>query len=373
MTYTMDDIDVFILAHERPGLLAETLDSVVRSTVLPAKITVLDNDSEQNLKQVVEKYAGYGVEYVRTTGRDGNYYKSKELASKKYILRLHDDNLIHPEFFEKMLFALNNINNLTAVTSNYTPFFTGSETSLPEQLPESYKNPNHLENEYLITTSPADYIKHIIKVNTYPYKGINVGGTPFLITETKLFKEYKTAYDKYAKADDLDFFVYLNSKGNIACLSDERAAYFRLHSVRDSASDENSLTFKQYENWVRLLTRYFQNETDEKTWLDIFEVIYAVWPNFMKKSVQNDYTPYRFLSHCYDVGILPEFSRKYFERVPDLETCFELKNIRIKKLSLSERIFSVTNEYSNGRVKKMLNILFLRLNLSKWGNKILGN
>lgn len=380
MTYTMKDIDVFILAHERTTLLAETIDSVLRNTVLPTKITVLDNDSEQDVKQVVDGYAAQGVEYVRTHGRHGNYYKAKELASREFIIRLHDDNLIHPEFFEKILFALNNINNLSAVSTNHVIFVSGSDKTRPEEFPKDYVNPQHLENGFFIITSPEDYVKHNVNSFSYNYlKGMSPCGTsnkyyidiyfdgiPFILTKTKLFKDYSEAYDKYSKNDDWDFFLYLlKNDAYIAFCTDPRCAYIRAHKVRDSETDDNSLTFEQLENWVTLLVSQIKDVSDEEFWVNFFGMIYVFYGKIVKKSLQLQCSPYQFISNCYDKGILPECSKQYFETVPDLTSWYKKKKvIKTRPLSTFEKIFSIVNEVEFGKKKKILTFLGQRFNLT---------
>ena len=356
--YTIDDIDVFIFNHERTTLLAETIDSVLKNTIVPRKITVLDNESTVNVKEVTDRYKDFGVEYIKTYGYGGNHYKALELASKKFIIRLHDDNLLHPEFFEKVLFALNNFKNIVAVTSSYEIFETGSDKTLPEEYPKSYINSQHIQNNFLILTSPKDFMINVIKSNVFPFETKFVGGTPFLVIETKLFREYIPKTDKYGKADDVDLFLYLNAKGHIACIYDTRIAYFRCHQLRDSKSDDNSLTLEQAENWIKLISSEFVNESSKDLWLDIIEFIYRFYPDFVKKEVQTEFSPYALIRHCIDKKILPEFCYKYLKIVPNFETCIKLKaGSKKPKLSKLRKIFSVINDYSSGKREKKLIIL----------------
>ena len=111
--YTIDDIDVFIKTHNRSLFLIETIECLLHQTVSPKTITVLDNDSEDNTQEIVERYKKQGVKYIKTKGKIGNFLKAKELASKKFVVLCHDDNLIHPQYFERILFGLNSINNLS--------------------------------------------------------------------------------------------------------------------------------------------------------------------------------------------------------------------------------------------------------------------
>ncbi len=81
MEITINDIDVFIITHNRAHLLPEMIESVLAQTVVPDKITVLDNESTDNTEEVCRSYKNKNVVYVKTFGQNGNYLKSKDLAS----------------------------------------------------------------------------------------------------------------------------------------------------------------------------------------------------------------------------------------------------------------------------------------------------
>ena len=106
MSCTIDDIDIFILTHNRADYLEETIRSVIRQTEPVKVFYVLDNESTDHTEEVAARYASCGCRYVKTSGRYGNFFKAQELAAGKYVLTFHDDDLLHPEFFEKMLVGL---------------------------------------------------------------------------------------------------------------------------------------------------------------------------------------------------------------------------------------------------------------------------
>lgn len=124
--YTIDDIDVYVITHNRERFIGQTLDSLINQTVKVAHLTVLDNESTDNTDKIVKKYQKYGVKYLKTYGHYGNFFKAQELTVKndtKFVMTFHDDDLLHPQFFEKVLLAINNYKNkISFIASSFTWF-----------------------------------------------------------------------------------------------------------------------------------------------------------------------------------------------------------------------------------------------------------
>lgn len=55
--YTVDDIEIFITTHNRANFLKESLQSLLNQSVGVKEITVLDNESTDNTKDIVTSYA----------------------------------------------------------------------------------------------------------------------------------------------------------------------------------------------------------------------------------------------------------------------------------------------------------------------------
>lgn len=323
---TIDDLDFYILAHNRPFLLLETIKSVLQQTVRPKQITVLDNESTEDVESIVRRFENEGVKYVKTFGRHGNYLKSKEMASKKYVIRFHDDNLIHPEFIEKMLVALNSTDNISAVTSTFTIFQSEETGKGVATYPEQYKNPKHLLNYFVIMNSPKDFMYHRIRANVYP-NSVWISGTPFMAVKTKYFKEYDgiRSFEKFAKADDIVFFLYCCTKGRLVCLTDPDCAFFRMHNLNDTVTDENSLTTEQFKNLTKEMARPFVTDKDEAIWRDFFEFIYYLYPDTTKKDAVSSMPIQKFIESLFEEKILPDFVQEIYRKYPDVKSCLRQK------------------------------------------------
>ena len=391
MKFTIKDIDVFIITHNRASLLAETIEAVLANTVVPDKITVLDNESTDNTEQVCLSFKDKNVSYVKTFGKDGNFYKAKELASRKYEICLHDDNLINRHFFEKILFILNKYDNLSIITTSYKIFFTGSCDSFPfndstDKIKKVYAK-RSLGKDVILINNDREYMVELIK--RYNNRFLSpIGGTPFLVQKTEVFKKYQGQRERYGKADDVAVFMFALEHGSYACLDDTNGAFFRAHPNRDSETDENSLDLNQVENLVSLYTKPFKNDTNPEIWKGFFCLFYGIFPTFLKDGLRKEYPNKALLKHLFKRGILPSFvadlyneeevlrnvnkinvdQRKVYESYLSVKKN-ALQNVFWDNVSGIERIFSVKNFTKNGIKRKYLILFNHRICLGKVKNK----
>src|SRR5262245_41597585 len=84
----------------------ETLESVAAQTRRPERVVVLDNCSTDDTPQIVQSFKGLPLEYIRNPrdlGPFGNFNRCMDFAADtEYLQILHGDDLIAPEFYEKM-------------------------------------------------------------------------------------------------------------------------------------------------------------------------------------------------------------------------------------------------------------------------------
>lgn len=102
-------ITVAIPARNRPEMLYQSLESVLNQTYKDMRIVVLDNDSEVDIKSVVESFKDERVEYIRNKenlGIIGNWNKAVEICKTKYLSIFHDDDVMEPTFIEKAVNVL---------------------------------------------------------------------------------------------------------------------------------------------------------------------------------------------------------------------------------------------------------------------------
>lgn len=115
------DVDVFILSYKRPLFLSEAIKSVLAQTQPPKQITILDNGSDNGVKEVVEDFLQYGVSWdgVETAHSAGwNFRRAVSKANSKYCFIMHDDDRLCPDFLEKQIDFLEKNKNIIASGCN---------------------------------------------------------------------------------------------------------------------------------------------------------------------------------------------------------------------------------------------------------------
>jgi glycosyltransferase involved in cell wall biosynthesis len=94
--------------------LVQTLDSLAKQTRIPDRVVVLDNCSTDNTSQIVSAFKGLPLEFIRNPsdlGLFGNFNRCLDFgAETDYLHILHADDLVLPEFYEKMTEVLSDCN-----------------------------------------------------------------------------------------------------------------------------------------------------------------------------------------------------------------------------------------------------------------------
>lgn len=278
MAYTISDIDVFVMTHNRAELLKETIDSLLAQTVCPDRITVFDNESEDNTRAVVNHYRKKHVKYVKTTGRNGNFHAMQKYSKRRYVVHFHDDNLIHPDYFERVLKVLNTVDNVAGVTGAYTYFYHSYEGKW--LLNTGY----HLMEDYLIIDNRRQFAIHKIRAESPPYDLI-VDFIGAMVYRGDYFRKRVDMTWKYAKGDDLDVCMSLFDYGRMVTVSDRNSVFIRQHEKRDMTSDENSMTLEQAFNWLGLYIDAAGDLQYILFWKQFVGLIYTQYPYFVKRSV----------------------------------------------------------------------------------------
>jgi len=288
--FTIRDIDVFVMTHNRADLLYETLDSILMQTVRPDVITVFDNESTDNTKSVVRGYKSRGVRYVRTVGRFGNFLMMQKMSKRPYVVHLHDDNLLHPEYLERALSALNSVDNVAGVTGAYTYFTQSFEGKY--LLNTGY----HLLNDFLVLDDKTNFTVHKVRAESPPYDIIvdNIGA---LIYRSDYFRKRVSMTWKYGKGDDLEVCMSLLEYGRLVTVSDRNCVFIRNHAGRDVNVDDNSMTLEQAMNWLGLYVESARQISDRGFWLKFIGMIFTQYPYFIKRAIYQKMPTEAFIEH----------------------------------------------------------------------------
>lgn len=98
------DVSVIIPTFNRPQLLKDTLESVLRQTLPAREIIVVDNGTNDDTRALVEASFGSTVTYIRQSRRGVQAARNAgiERAGGTWIATLDDDDLRHPDFLEQL-------------------------------------------------------------------------------------------------------------------------------------------------------------------------------------------------------------------------------------------------------------------------------
>lgn len=123
--FSADDFEVLILTKNRKKFLSEAIKSVLYQTVKGFKITVVDNGSDYDVNEVINKYENSNIKCFKQNKQvdvTENIKTAAELADRNYVLIMHDDDILHPQFVECVLYAIQNNNNVDVVCPKTVEF-----------------------------------------------------------------------------------------------------------------------------------------------------------------------------------------------------------------------------------------------------------
>ena len=313
MSYSIDDIDIFILTHNRADYLEETIQSVVNQTENIRRFYVLDNESTDNTEEVAKKYADRGCVYVKSSGLYGNFFKAQELTTGKYVLTFHDDDLLHPEFFEKMLFGLNSIPNVAYGVSTFTWFPVDVMASdLPRlyerQLPWDYIYPKHMTDEFLVLRNPFEVTKAILFAESYYPCNPCICS---VIYRADIFKNRVPLNDVYGKVDDTPLLIRMAKEGNVFIFLDHRAVFHRTHKRRDAYNPATANTLEQSYNWAKAYTDVLKGHDCPELYQKLVTMICNIYPIVTRKEVVEEYPAERLIRMLVENGDAPAYMLKF--------------------------------------------------------------
>lgn len=122
-------ITIAIPTYKRHQLLREAIDSAINQTNIPCEyeIIVVDNEVEfesgvySETEEIVKRYNDERLLYYRNNdnlGMFGNWNRCIELARGEWVSFLHDDDIIIPDYLEKVYKLLKRKKNIGAIISN---------------------------------------------------------------------------------------------------------------------------------------------------------------------------------------------------------------------------------------------------------------
>ena len=115
------DLTVCILSYNRSEYLLETLHSVLQQTILPKKILIYDNGSNEKVLHALKTYINSFVGWVGSEKNHSpiwNFSRAIADCTSKYIILLHDDDRLCKNFLEKQISIIESSERMVALSCN---------------------------------------------------------------------------------------------------------------------------------------------------------------------------------------------------------------------------------------------------------------
>ncbi|TDB37604.1 MAG: glycosyltransferase [Actinobacteria bacterium] len=126
----MARLTVVIPTFNRPGYLAECLQSVAEQTFRDFDLVVLDNASTEEYGPVLDRFSSLALTYIKNPENIGaarNIDKARTIGgSSEYHIVFHDDDLMHPRLLEWQIRVLDAHPEVAWVATECRPFESGT-------------------------------------------------------------------------------------------------------------------------------------------------------------------------------------------------------------------------------------------------------
>ena len=287
------DLQVYLLTYNRPKLLRKTIISVLAQTVPVEHICVLDNGGFAETQEMLMEFESSGVEYRDTRGFGlwGNLIAAQKFLECKYVLLLHDDDLIHPEYLDVALQVLDAHAGINLLTANAVPWNI-------EQAP--------------VVLPPLSTVGHLFSVREYATFVYNAGHPSYSLAVYKIdaFKglNIRANFDRYGKWGDIPLMLSSINTRKAAVLTDA-CGWMGVHPEQDS-NDQSTLP--TYHAWINREANFFQYMGDSPFSLSGFSFCvmnYRHLRSGYKRRVRKDISFKQFITEAYTASALTKRGR----------------------------------------------------------------
>lgn len=316
-------IRVFLTTYNRPETLKESILSVLAQTVPVASITVLDNGFFVETKKILSAIKGHHIKHIdtRSLGIRGNLRMAQQMADREYIILLHDDDLLHPEYLEKSLCVLKKNPGVNLLTCHTQPWLLGSA---PVVLP-SIEPQGHLFNQ-------KDYA-------TFVY---NAGHPSFslAIYRSDAFKKLSIdcIFGRFGKWGDVPLMINTIGKGKAAYI-DSACGWMGLHEGQDSNDTNNRPTSKSWLERELYFKELLGDNPRSLSGLSFCIMNYRHLRSGYKRRVRQDVSFVEYLDQARSCGALaPRGERFRFISPRIVQKIFE-KSLRYKYKKSLDKLF----------------------------------
>ncbi len=231
------DLTIYVMAHNRPDMLHETLKALQGQTFTDYSIVVSDNSDNCSVKDMLEKEGWMDkVEYAYRNCSDNHFDLIINEVSSRFFMMLHDDDIPLPEMVEKLYKKISE-GEYAAVGCNAYKIWETRENIFGKMLDS---------NEDIIIHNSDESFE-------YYFGGIGVAAFPSYIYDNERIKGMRFVWDA-GPYSDVTWLTRLTERGNI-CWVAEPLLLYRKHEGQDS--------YHQYPRATKQLLNFFRNNTKD--------------------------------------------------------------------------------------------------------------
>ena len=325
--------EIFILTYNRLPYFKQMLQSVLDQTVKNIKITIVDNASTDGTDVFVKTLQqthpriSYYKQLVHKPTFWGNLEKAQTLVSAKYVVFLHDDDLLHPQFVQVVLSLLEKYPDVDLIST----------------LLSEFSHPSQIDNSPL-TSVPYVLFKDKLAFATHIYTAFHVDNTslcfPSVIYKTAYIKNLPIDVSLGGKAADKPFVLSSLHTGKCIQIRQRNLFHYRIHTGQDT---QNTHTVNPTPEQIINHQLFFksilsQTPTSKKA----FYAFCREWVELFYRWGNNDMNPetvQNFYTQCLQQGVLDRLAfyslmgpfrklwrlLRMFQKTPFLKNLFTIK------------------------------------------------
>lgn len=305
-------LSIYITTYNRAAMLKKMIDSVFAQSYSDFNLYILDNASTDETSILVKSYRDPRINYIRHENNIGGLNNIKfafKTCASKYIIVLHDDDIVCEDLIERELVILKEHPDIVAVSSNA---YIIDEN---DKIIGNYKYDKN--NEYLMY------------VNNYFDRYMSNGKTlifPATMYNNYFLKNYDICInDKVGPCADVIFHTDIDRAGGKLVNINKELIKYRHHREQDSVI--NSVPMKVLLFKFLASDEYYSKKflSKKKEQCNIFkDITKNIVQNYVAGNMNYD-TAYRYISDissCLNYNILDKTMYvlliKIFNKFPKL-------------------------------------------------------
>ena len=261
-------VSVFMLTYNREHYVKLAIDGVLSQTYQNFQLIVLDNCSKDNTEQVITSIPDERLTYIKRahTPDCPNALLALKTCVTKYLIILHDDDIVNPNYLEEMLEVMEK-ENLTVATAGAT-IIDGDGVPYAEHL---WK-----DRSEIVVFRGNDYISSFLRPEhismTYPSA----------VYRCDFYKEFENFAGNPEVGPAGDQWIWFETErlGGTMGFVNRPLFQYRVHRVQESKTYAGKMELMLMDY---LLTKPYYQQVLMEHWQAVAQVIWIAYRALSKK------------------------------------------------------------------------------------------